>query len=81
MSSMCTKKSAILLVLCTKKSALLGLGNLMAGISRPGALGVSRKIHIIGDKTDDLSSIFFVSVSIFGFYGRFVRIELNHSKR
>ena len=41
---MCTKKSAIYLVLCTKKNAILDLENLMAGISRPGALGASLKI-------------------------------------
>ena len=32
------------MILCTKKSALLGLEDLMAGISRPGASGISRKI-------------------------------------
>ena len=31
---------------------------------------------VIGDKIDDLSPIFFISISIFGFYGRFIRIVL-----
>ncbi len=77
---MCTKKSAIFLVLCTKKSALLRLWSLMTGPWGFESDGFRNGFWVwnpvIGDKIDELSPIFFVSILVIGFYGRFIRLVL-----
>ena len=62
------------MILCTKKSALLGLGNLMAGISRPGALGVSLKIAHYRRYNRWFVADFLCFDFDFGFYGRFISL-------